>query len=287
MLMIIFHHSYNWGFTDLGGRLLVNKLYSVSHWGYLATGVFFFLSGFGLYYSITKKGLQRDWLIKHMKKMFKPFIFLWVFYVVCFILYNPKMLEWNLLTELITLRSPGRDTWFFRVIVGAYITTFIIFRYIKSEKICLAVLGIVVSIYVIIMAKYSTGPWWYNSIFNFPIGMLCAYYYKYIDNVPDYFVIFLSTACYLLFYRYLKIDILESLSFTFIVVWLVKYIDIRSRYLHFVGVESLSFYFLESPIKQFICKPYFDNYWLFTISSIVVTSAIVLLYRFISSRVRI
>ena len=135
------------------------------------------------------------------------------------------------------------------------------------------------------MAKYSTGPWWYNSIFCFPIGMTCAKYYSYIDKIPDYVVITLSLTAYILFYRYIGFDIMECISFSIFIIWIIKYIDIRSRYLHFVGVQSLSFYFLETPIKGFFCISLIDNYWLFTISSIVVTSVIALLYNYLQNRI--
>lgn len=292
MLMIFFHHSFirynSVDFTSGGGKLLINSLYSVKHWGYLATGVFFFLSGFGLYFSMRRNSpLEYKWLLKQMKKLIVPFLFLWIVYIICFTVWKPESFKLSLIYEFFTLCSPGRETWFYKVIVGTYVMAFLVFRHITNERFRLPLVMGIAIIYCILMAKYSTGPWWYNSILNFPLGMIVAKYFVAIDKVPDYIVILLSMMAYVLFYRYIKIDILESLSFTIIIVWLVKYIDIRSRFLYFVGVQSLSFYFLEIPIKSFICKSFIDNYWLFTIFSIVVTSAIVLLYRFISSRVRI
>ena len=45
-------------------------------WGYIATGVFFFLSGFGLYMSLTTKHtLPFSWLKVKLKKLIYPFIF--------------------------------------------------------------------------------------------------------------------------------------------------------------------------------------------------------------------
>lgn len=132
MLMIFFHHSYiRYGsveFTSGGGQLLINSLYNVKHWGYLATGVFFFLSGFGLYFSMHKNSpLQYNWLLKQMKKLFIPFLFLWIVYIICFLIWKPESLKFSLLYEFFSLCSPGRETWFYRVIVGTYIITFFYF----------------------------------------------------------------------------------------------------------------------------------------------------------------
>lgn len=283
MLMIIFHHAYirynSVEFTSGGEILLNNPLYSIWHWGYLATGVFFFLSGFGLYFSILRNSpLDFKWLRIQMKKLILPFLFLWVVYLICFAIWKPNNLNISLLHYFFTLRSPGRETWFYQVIIGTYFVTFLIFRYIRNDKFRLSILLGCCFIYSIIMRKYSTGPWWYNSIFNFPLGVICANYYKIIDKISDIFVLFLSGITYLLVYRFIMIDIIESLSFTIFIIWIVKYIDIRSRYLKFVGVNSLLFYFLEIPAKYFLCIKFIDNYWLFSIAAIVITSMIVLIY---------
>lgn len=213
-----------------------------------------------------------------MKKLILPFLFLWVVYLICFAIWKPSSLNLSLLHYFFTLRSPGRETWFYQVIIGTYFVTYFISRYINNDKFRLPILLGCCFLYVIIMRKYSTGPWWYNSILNFPMGVICAKYFKIIDRIPDIFILLLSGITYLLAYRYIKIDIIESLSFTIFIIWIVKYIDIRSRYLKFVGVNSLLFYFLEIPAKYFLCIKFIDNYWLFTIAAIIVTSIIVLLY---------
>ena len=283
MLMIIFHHAHNRynsiEFISGGNILLNNPLYSIWHWGYLATGVFFFLSGFGLLFSIQRNSpLDFKWLRIQMKKLILPFLFLWVVYLICFAVWKPYCLNLSLLCEFLTLRSPGRDTWFFQVIIGAYFVIYTIFRYIRNDKFRLPVLWGCCFIYIIIMRKYSAGPWWYNSILNFPMGVICAKYYKIIDSIPDIFILLLSGITYLIVYRYIRIDIIESISFTIFIVWIVKYIDIRSRYFNFIGVNSLLFYFLEKPTRDFLCIQFIDNYWLFTVTAIIVTSIIVLVY---------
>ncbi len=292
MLMIIFHHAFlrykSVEFTSGGEILLNNPLYSVWHWGFLAIGVFFFLSGFGLYYSIQRNSpLRSRWLLTQMKKLILPFLFLWVVYLICFAIWKPSNINSSLWQYFFTLRSPGRETWFYQVIIGTYFVTFFIFRYIRNDKFRLPILLGCCFIYIIIMRKYSTGPWWYNSILNFPMGIICAKYYKNVDRIPDIIILLFSSFIYFIVYRYIRINIIESLSFTLFIVWIVKYIDIRSRFLKFIGVNSLLFYFLEIPAKYFLCINFIDNYWLFTIAAIIVTSVIVLIYNHMKTITRL
>lgn len=286
MLMIFFHNAFNRytniEFASFGDTLLINPLYSVWNWGFLATGVFFFLSGFGLYYSLSRNSpLSFDYLYKHLKKLFKPFIFLWVFVLCCFFIYATEYLKISLFTEFFTLCSPGRDTWFFKAIIAAYIISFFSFKYIKSEKFRFLVIFSCVFAYIVVMSKLGYGRWWFNSILNFPVGMLVARWYDKIDAIPDLLVIIASFCIYF----FLHYDIVRSIGFSFVIVFAVKYINIRSSYLYFVGYQSLAFYFLENPVRRFICNPYVENYWLLVFSSIVVTSVFVLVYSKLDSKI--
>lgn len=76
MIAIIIHHlyqflAYQYGF-DFGvvGNIFLQAL------GYLATSVFFLVSGFGLYYSICKqKKITAKYIFLHYYKLILPFIF--------------------------------------------------------------------------------------------------------------------------------------------------------------------------------------------------------------------
>ena len=187
----------------------------------------------------------------------------------------------SLFTEFFTLCSPGRDTWFFKAIIAAYIISFFSFKYIKSEKFRFLVIFSCVFAYIVVMSKLGYGRWWFNSILNFPVGMLVARWYDKIDAIPDLLVIIASFCIYF----FLHYDIVRSIGFSFVIVFAVKYINIRSSYLYFVGYQSLAFYFLENPVRRFICNPYVENYWLLVFSSIVVTSVFVLVYSKLDSKI--
>lgn len=283
MLVIFFHHAFNryarLEYVCGGKELLINGVYSVFHWGFLATGIFFFLSGFGLYLSIQRNNpLTYDWLGTQLKKMIQPFLFLWVIYIIFFLIWDRDHLTSRLLFEFFTLCSPGRETWFFKVIVGTYLVTFFTFKYIRTSCWQIITLFILTTTYIVIMRRYSFGPWWYNSILNFPIGMIFAKYIDYVTKIPTWFILTLGSLIYLYSFKFIHCDIIESIAFTFMVIWIVRYINIRSPYLYYVGVHSLSFYFLETPIKQYITIPYIEYYWLYVPSTIVIVSILTLGY---------
>ena len=74
MLAIVLHHIHN----NLGFWSPV-----MSQVGYLATGLFFFISGYGNTLSIEKREcLKLSWLIDKIKKIYIPFIWAYVLYTI-------------------------------------------------------------------------------------------------------------------------------------------------------------------------------------------------------------
>ena len=71
MLMIIIHHIYKVFYSDFGYPM--NQIYSM--WGDLGTAVFFFLSGYGLYCSLSKQGcVSWAYVKKCFTKLLLPFV---------------------------------------------------------------------------------------------------------------------------------------------------------------------------------------------------------------------
>lgn len=77
--------------------------------------------------------------------------------------------------------------------------------------------------------------------------------------------------------------ILYSLFFSILLVSIVRFINIRSQLLTFVGVESLCFYFFESPAMRYICKPLQYDFWIFSLLSLATTAILTVLFKKINS----
>ena len=80
MLGIILHHIHN----RLG---LCSPI--ISQVGYLATGLFFFISGYGNMLSINKKNdINVKWFVRKLLKIYVPFFVAYWFYYICNIIFT-------------------------------------------------------------------------------------------------------------------------------------------------------------------------------------------------------
>ena len=84
MLMIVLGHVSS-SVTGPFNRTILDHLFMYD-WGTLGTGVFLLLSGYGMSLSMKRnKPLQACYLFSHLRKLFEPFIFVWIVYLLCFI----------------------------------------------------------------------------------------------------------------------------------------------------------------------------------------------------------
>lgn len=182
MIMIILHHIYvRVGFepTVLGFMM---------RWGYVGTGIFFFLSGFGLFMSLNKKDhIPFTWLTDKLKKFLAVYTAAFVCYLALAITIDPALLNWKLLVDYITLTIPGTTTWFFKVIVVLYILTYLVFCRNISSKAKVGVLSIISILYFALAYFYLPDFWW-SSVLNFPLGLIVGHQYKKLPPHPsDYY----------------------------------------------------------------------------------------------------
>lgn len=87
MLLILFHHIY---VQLLGMDVNVPYVWMfLAPGGYLGTGLFFFMSGYGLYYSMSsRKELPYSYLWKRLYKMYSVYVIAFVLAVFPLVLRN-------------------------------------------------------------------------------------------------------------------------------------------------------------------------------------------------------
>ena len=200
-------------------------------------GLLFSVRFWALSFFIKKQPVALELSTPTLKEVVQTLYFLWVFILCCFFVYAPEFLNISLFADFFTLCSPGRDTWFFKVIIGAYLISFFSFKYIKSENVRFLVIFACTLAYMAVMYKLGYGRWWFNSVLCFPVGMLVARFYNKIDAVPDVLILLAGTLVYILFFHFIHCklsDIMQGIGFSFVIVYAVKYINIRSDYLYFV-----------------------------------------------------
>lgn len=240
--------------------------------------MFLFLSGFGVHFSLLKAhGI--GWLITKLTKFLKPFLYDWFVLMCCCWLMDRTNLSWRFAADFFTLGLPQNEAWFFKCIVFLYITSFIIYRHCRMRQI---VLGLVVGAWIVVTMKFGTGCWWWNTILNFPIGMLVAMNYDRVKSLPCIPVFLLAGLYYLIFYRYLRCSLLASICFSVAAIEFVRMMPIRNKFLSFIGVESLAFYFLEGPAIRYFANWALPNFYLYFFMVMVITCVLVVLFRYLS-----
>lgn len=245
MLLILFHHIY----VQLLG-MDVNIPYVgmfLAPGGYLGTGLFFFMSGYGLYYSMSsRKELPYSYLWKRLYKMFSVYVIAFVLAVFPLVLRNEC--GGAELLNFITLTIPNTTSWFFKVIVVTYIVTFLVFRSHMKEQFKVGLIVGICILYYIISCNFLP-DFWFTSVLCFPIGMIVAYR----QNIfSDKLQLFLAISFIPLFFKMqgVQVRFITSIMFCFFVLYLIRIIKYKSFVLNYIGVNSLCFYLFQLALLQ-------------------------------------
>lgn len=222
-------------------------------WGYISTGVFFFLSGYGMFYSLTRKPhIGYHYVYCHLISLLKPFLICWfISSVLAYFLFHIPVS--HLFENLLMLQIGDMSTWFFKVILGIYIFCFILYSIRISNKIRLILISTFCLIYVIITILLGFENYWYLSVMNFPLGMLCALNYDKIKNIISIKVCWWCLILYMLLYLgsyyfaaeiifSISMKIIASLSFSIFSIGIIQYITVFNKLLTFTGHNSIYMY---------------------------------------------
>ena len=149
-------------------------------WGVIV-GQFFFISGYGLFYSWShKNGYLKSFLSRSFKKLFVPFAVVLSLYVLK--TYFNGCMHGNLLNMIIPYSGITYlpKSWFVYELMLLYIMFYYIFR-LKIDVIRkLSVLLLICVLLIAVLVILGYGSNWYVSTLAFPIGMIYSYKEKYI-----------------------------------------------------------------------------------------------------------
>lgn len=279
MLMIIIHHII----LIYGDPYFLK--YTVS-WGYLGTGMFFLLSGFGLFMSLKKKdSLEFVWLLDKLKKMMFPFFFAFTVYIICSLILEREVSWLQDLTNLLQLRIPNTTSWFLKAIIGLYIITYLTFKIqctLKTKVVAISITTITFFIFAI----FYMSPEWYWSIINFPLGMIIALNTnKLSHNFRGGKIAFCSFITFAIAYR-LHLNVICSLTFSILSIVTMTFINPQNKILDYIGSKSINFYLFQMIFLHFgllFCR----NLMIYTIFVLVSTFILSLIYDRIQTLIKI
>lgn len=96
--------------------------------GGIGVAIFLFCSGYGLYCSYTKTGLQNFW----KKKIVNVYSTYFLIEVITALLYSRSVM--TVLLDLLLIRPAYCYGWYMQYLFGCYFVFFLVFKYVKNEK---------------------------------------------------------------------------------------------------------------------------------------------------------
>jgi membrane-bound acyltransferase YfiQ involved in biofilm formation len=181
---VIMHHMYIVLLSELDykGALIMFK-----NSGVIIVGFFFFASGYGLITSLYQKdNYLKGFIKKRIFTVLVPFFICNYVYLTTMLLMGRKYAMSDLLCVFFGVKLLNSQMWFAVEIMFLYILFYVIFRFIRQEKVAYMIMGVCV---VAVMSgslllghdlttgeivSWFRGEWWYNTTFVFFIGMLAA-----------------------------------------------------------------------------------------------------------------
>ena len=284
MIMIIVHHTYL-SAIDMPGCHTDSWLAGVGTgwlWGYGGTGVFLFLSGFGMFFSLRRNRLSgRAYIRSKFIRLFIPYLWLWAVSLIIYILYDSSLLTPRLLTSFLSLDiPPANEAWFYKVIIGLYVLSIVIFKVFSNPRTCvLAVASVCVAYYCLANYVLGMNPWWFITVLNFPSGMLTALFYDKLRHIQPVYVILPGTLLFALLQYFHPNPTISSLLFSTVMINTVRYVNISNRILGYIGTNSLLFYFLEEPAIDYLARPAAFSFYSYSIAAVLATLLLVFLCR--------
>lgn len=195
---IVFHHISQLAYAGTEFKNFQNM-------GQILVGLFFILSGYGLYYQYERKeDYLKGFLSKRIIKIGIPTIIVSMIYVIYRILFLKETI-----IEMSMGNFQGRpfifNGWFIYVIILFYIFFYLSFKYIRNHIAAILLLFLLVNSYIILLEKIGFGVWWRNSALAFILGIIFAKYKERIET-------FLSKKRFILFYIFIMLPMVYILN---------------------------------------------------------------------------
>lgn len=248
MIGIILHHIRN----SLGASSFL-----LGAAGYIGTGIFFFISGYGNELSLVKfSNVSAKWLGKKIKKIYFPFIVCYVLWIV-YLLFSERLFTFKeILGDVLTVSLPNMINWFPKVILLCFILHWICVKYIKKVKLRSAAIFAIVLVYVVVL-KFAHAPdYWYLSVMCYPLGILFTnrksfMTYNILDNkslnskIKKLILVGGITVNIMLLFLSSKINIISiavSMSFSIFCFVYFSFFEAKTKFLSWVGENSFECY---------------------------------------------
>jgi len=281
MLMIIISHTYN-GYPIDSPSFYFPKwlnVFQLGLWGGMGVCIFFFISGYGMFYTLSKnEHIDREYLLSKFKRLFEPFFIYWIVEVIVLSIFNRSELTIHIFKEIVTFSiHPDIENWFFKVIVATYIITIALFKCRLSNGLRILLLSLFAIVYLITMKQLDYGQWWYNTILAFPAGAFVAHRYDWFACQKAWLMSAIGLCVMFALLIFYMNTIVFHLAFILFAIYSIMIVDIQNRILYFIGFNSFIFYFMECPVMDTIMMFAYPHFPFYSLLSVVGTFLLSLL----------
>lgn len=287
MLLIIFLHSvneYDFYSSETARYLLIPS------YGTLGCSVFFFLSGYGMFQSLSCHVVDLKYLYLRLKKLFVPFLVAYILMLVWFMTADMSrdFKWWN----VGFLNMPdGTSLWFFKTVIVNYIVASLLRKICRSDK-CFVYAMLLLYMFLVLLMRivFECPSYWYYSTLSFPLGMLLSFHKNvdtrvYMASIIVFAVYYLSLICG---YHKTLLEIAGNLVFPVILIGslnhIVGYGDyLVGKILIYIGKNSLLFYLLGIPVMQAINSAYM-HWMIYFMLNLLFSYLVVYCYKWCSGK---
>lgn len=246
---------------------------TIGNFGAIGVDIFLLLSGYGLYKSYEKKGINKDFIIKRVSTIYVPFIIAVIIDVflkiyICNIRFSLKQILF-FLSGFGANRILDGTYWYISFILLWYFVFCLIYKFSRFKNLNLILLFYFSYLFYLSNFMYNVQflTWQFSLHFiAFPLGVLIATHEKKLIRVliPDIYklsIIILLITCFFTHYiyrfnsdYYWLYDLNIALLVIFIFLFLQSY-NIMSKFLEFIGNISYGIYLVEMQILTYFYFP--------------------------------
>lgn len=277
LYIVIFHLSGMWSY--LNSEYSAGIIDQIWH-GYLAVGLFFFLSGYGISVSLQNKPQYLNGFIKHrIGGLLIPYIICNTIYFGFEYIADRSIKISDVFYSFVKGTPFALYTWFIESIIIFYLIfyfSFIIFKD-KKKAICTIFFGQFMYMSILYLLGWNEHCW--LGCLCFSLGVVVGNFkekvYNFIIKHNSYYGIIIVGIVAILAIRYNKILFGQSAVF-FVCFWVFLYtkVHFQNRVLHSLGKISLEIYLYHGLVlkvaKAVFLKVGITNIYMYTLASFMV-----------------
>ena len=265
-LLIIFHH--------ISQKITTGENFSnFEYMGRYIVALFFFLSGYGLYFQYSNNATyMENFLKKRLVRIFIPFFV----FIVIYVIYRATLGEVVNVDFFLSFWKDHSNIiyngWFINSIIILYVIFYVSFVN-KDSKIAEYKLVFLTLVYIFWKAYQNHGDWEYVSIMAFLLGVFWMKNRVYIDKFleKNYFIFLVSFSILMYVFRHYEV-IMKNIGITnkyvyygivgnlctmvFVVYFLLltNKLNFSNKYIDFLGDISFEIYMIHGLVMHYLGK---------------------------------